>query len=203
MHYLRLPPLARSLSASLLLPILAVGVVPLTGCEGTISSPMPPTTVTPSSFTCPVLPQTIMAPLVANQCAGVRLTNVNLVCAGGRLPLSLSTTPGGATRIDATLADGSVLTATATPVDGRCFDGIPIQIGITTGLRYAAEQGVETTGPLAGSGCIVRSRADFSQFLTSDPLLIHPGVEDIIKDQTYRLLDTQLVPRRCDRWRQL
>ena len=203
MHHLRPLPLARSLSASLLRPILAVGVLALTSCEGTISTPLPPTTVTPSSLTCPVLPQTIMAPLAANQCAGVRLTNVNLVCAGGQLPLSLNTTPGGATRIDATLADGSVLTATATPVDGRCFDGFPIQIGITTGLRYAAEQGVETTGPLAGSGCIVRSRADFSQFLTADPLLLHPGIEDELKNQVHRLLDTQLVPRRCDRWRQL
>jgi hypothetical protein len=185
------------------LPALVAGVVLLTSCVGTISTPLPPSSTTPTSFTCPMLPQTIVAPFASNNCAGVRLNNAKLVCAGGALPLSLATTPGGATRIDATLADGSVLTATATPVDGRCFDGIPIQIGITTGLRYTAEQGQEITGPSAGSACIVRSRADFSQYVTSDPLLVHPGVEDILKNQIHRQLDTQFVSRRCDRWREL
>lgn len=185
-------------------PTLIASVVLLaSACVGNITTPLPPSPTAPTSFSCPVLPSTMMVNLPANTCAGVRLSNLNLACAGGVLPLSLSTTPGGATRIDATLADGSVLTGTATPVDIRCFDGISVQIGITTGLRYTGEQGQETTGPSTGSACIVRSRANFSQFVTTDPVLIHPGVEDAVKDQIHQLLDTQLAPRRCNRWRLL
>jgi hypothetical protein len=203
MHDHSIPSRTRRLALASRLPALAAAGVLLTGCVGTISTPLPPSTTTLTAFTCPTLEPTIMLPFASNSCAGVRLNNAQLVCTGGTLPLSLTTTPGGATRVDATLADGSVLTATATPVDGRCFDGIPIQVGITTGLRYVGEAGVETTGPLSGSGCIVRSRADFSQYVTSDPLLVHPGIEDMIKDQVHRKLDTQLVSRRCDRWREL
>ena len=109
---------------------------------------------------------------------------------------------GGATLIDATLANGSVVTTTATPVDGRCFDGISVNIGITVGLRYTAEQGQETSGPTSGAACIVRSRADSPQYVTNDPL-IHPGVEDLLKGEIHKILDTQIVPARCVRWRPL
>lgn len=182
---------------------LAVVTVLLSGCTGYISTPLPASPNPPVAFPCPVLPTTIVATIAPTTCAGVRLTGVSLTCAGGTLPVSLSTTPGGATRIDATLADGSVVRATAIPVDGRCFDGIPIQIGITVGVRYTAEQGVETTGPTTGAGCIVRSRADFSQYQTSDPLLVHPGVEQLLKDFVHQDLDTRFVPGRCVRWRPL
>ena len=185
-------------------PVLLTSVVLLaSACVGNITTPLPPNPNAPTSSSCPTFPPTLMVNLPTNTCAGVRLNNLTLACAGGVLPLSLSTTAGSATRIDATLADGSVLTGTATPVDIRCFDGFPVQIGITTGLRYVGEQGQETTGPSTGSACIVRSRVNFTQFVTTDPVLIHPGVEDAVKDQIHQLLDTQLAPRRCNRWRLL
>ncbi len=173
------------------------------GCTGNISTPSPPTPGG-AAMPCPVLPATLNVPITPGMCAGVRLANVALACGGaGNVPFSLSTTPGGATLIDATLANGSVVTTTATPVDGRCFDGISVNIGITVGLRYTAEQGQETSGPTSGAACIVRSRADFTQYVTNDPLLIHPGVEDLLKGEIHKILDTQIVPARCVRWRPL
>jgi hypothetical protein len=183
--------------------MIASVVLLASACVGNITTPLPPSPTASTSFSCPVLPSTMMVNLPTNTCAGVRLSNLNLACSGGVLPLSLSTIAGGATRIDARLADGSLVTATATPVDIRCFDGISVQIGITIGLRYTGDLGQETTGPSTGSACIVRSRATFSQFVTADPVLIHPGVEDAIKDQIHQLLDTQLAPRRCNRWQLL
>lgn len=185
------------------LTVIALASAVTAGCTGYISTPSPPNPGG-TAMACPVLPTMINATISSATCAGVRLTNVALACGGaGTVPFSLSTTQGGATLIDATLANGSVLTATATPVDGRCFDGIPVNIGITVGLRYTAEQGQETTGPTAGAGCIVRSRADFTQYVTNDPLLVHPGVEDLLKGEIHKILDTQIVPARCVRWRPL
>ena len=184
----------------------------LSGCDGTITTPVTPTT-TPSSLAldCPALGPTI--PRAG--CPGVRLENVTFTCAGtGKIPYSVTTTPGGAQRFVATLADNSVITATGIPIDGRCFDGIPVKIGITTGLVYTGDQGVENTGPSSGSPCIVQSRANFTQFVTTDPLLIHPGIQQAVKDLVHAQIDTKVIegifrpttaaaPARCARWRPL
>jgi hypothetical protein len=190
---------------------LALGITLLVaGCTGNISTPIPPGP-NAASVGCPLLPATI--PRTA--CPGVRFTSVLLTCGGtGMLPASLSTAPGGATRIAATLADGSVLTGSGTPVNPACFDGVTVQIGVTLGVIYTADQGMETTGPSAGTACIVRSRADFTQFVTTDPLLAHPGVEQAVKERIHAEIDTRVIagifravgattPARCARWRLL
>lgn len=182
------------------------------GCTGYISTPVPPSANSPAMIDCPLLGPKIPR----SACPGVRLNNVALTCGGtGKVPVTITTTPGGATRFAGTLADGSVATGAATPIDGRCFDGFTVQIGITFGVLYTADQGLETTGPTAGSACIVRSRADFTQYVTLDPILVHPGVEDWIKDKVHQALDTRLIaaffqtsgapalPGRCVRWRPL
>ncbi len=184
----------------------------VSGCAGYITTPIPASTNPPGFIACPVLGPTIPQ----SGCPGLRLNNVLLTCAGnGGLSYTLSTTQGGGTRITATLTDGSVFTASATPVDGRCFDGLTVQVGITLGVIYTADVGVENTGPTAGTACIVRSRANFTQFITADPLLLNPGVEQLVKDKLHEQFDTRIIsllfrasgapasPARCARWRPL
>ena len=192
----------RSITHAPIASVATLAAMFCAGCTGNIITPVPPGP-NPAAMACPALDTTMNIPIAAGGCAGVRLTNVNLTCAGGALSTSLSTTPGGATRIDGTLADGSVFTATATPVDGRCFDGIPVNIGITIGLRYVGEQGQEITGPTTGSACIVRSRATYTQYVTTDPVLVHPGVEEFLKGKLHERLDRSVVAGRCLRWREL
>ena len=176
--------------------------------------PPPATPATPSPTSSLALDCPPLGPTIPRQgCPGVRLENITFTCAGtGRIPYSITTAPGGAQRYTATLADGSVITTKATPVDGRCFDGIPVNIGVTLGVVYTGDQGVETAGGSTGSPCITQSKADFTQFVTNDPLLNHPGVQQAVKDLIHGQLDNKLIeglfrpvsatnPARCARWR--
>ncbi len=185
----------------------------LSGCPPP-SPPPPGPTTTPSStlaLDCPTL-----GPTIPRQgCPGVRLENVTFTCSStGKIPYSITTAAGGAQRYTATLADGSLITAKATPVDGRCFDGIPVNIGVTLGVVYTADQGLENTGPSSGSTCITQSKANFTQFATNDPLLNLPPVQQAVKELIHNQLDTKLIealfrptsatnPARCGRWRQM
>jgi len=186
----------------------------VSGCPPPPPPPGPAVTPTPSStlaLNCPTL-----GPTIPRQgCPGVRLENVTFTCAAsGNIPYSITTAAGGAQRYTATLADGSVITATGIPIDGRCFDGIPVKVGVTLGLVYTADQGVENAGPSTGLPCVTQSKANFTQFITNDPLLNLPGVQQAVKDLIHGQLDTKLIealfrptsaasPARCARWRQM
>jgi hypothetical protein len=196
--------------------VLAVSVAlfangcPNGGGGTTPSTPTP--TPSATALDCPVIGPSIPR----NGCPGVRFDNVMLTCAGtGKVPFSLSADPrGGATIVDATLADGSTITGRGTPINPVCFDGIPVNIGVTFGINYRAEIGEETAAPgTTPVSCIVRSRATFTQFATNDPLLNLPGVQDIVKGLVHQELDKKVIglvrpasvtsPARCARWRQL
>ena len=182
------------------------------GGSGGGANPTPTPTPSAAAIPCPAIGPSIPR----NACPGARFENVMLTCAGtGKIPFSLTTDPrGGATIVDATLANGSTITGTGIPINPVCFDGIPVNIGVTLGLNYKAEIGDETqpaaTPPVQ---CIVRSKADFTQFATNDPLLNLPGVQDLVKGLVHEELDKKVIglvrpasvtaPARCARWRQL
>jgi hypothetical protein len=176
----------------------------LTSCnlgEGEIQPPNPPTT-TPRppdlSLACPVPNSLIRIPATGCDFVGVRLNNVTLTCGGdGKLPIRLSTPPGAETRYMVTLVDGSLLTTSATPFNSFCWDGITVQIGITLGLEYTGDVRTESTGPGAGKACISRSKVVITQFLTSDPLLSLPGIQQLLKNSLsadlLQKFDTQIM----------
>jgi hypothetical protein len=157
-----------------------------------------------ASFACPVPPTTIPSA----GCNSVTLNEVKLTCGGtGRVPFTVTQTRGGADRFEIFLADGTLFTTKATPVNGLCWDGLPIQIGITLGLVYTGEVGLEIG---TGASCVIQSRVTYTQFSTADPLIaLVPGVEGIVKDRLHELLDKELIGSlggnlgRCARWRLL
>lgn len=127
--------------------------------------------------------------------------------------MSVATSPvgSGGTRFIMRLRDDSVLTGTVTPYNGFCAPGIPIGVRIALGVVYTGDQGTE---PAAGGGtvpCIVTSRAQFTQYSTSDPVLSIG--EDAIKGELHAMLDRAVInsvfgtpgspalPGRCARWR--
>ena len=193
------------------LGLSAAAILALTGCTGQIISPTPSPGPLPLAGRCPVLPTSI--PRAA--CPGARFDNVVLTCGGnGQISYSLATVSGGAQRITVIVPDGSVLQASGTPINPLCFDGLTVQIGITFGVTYTGDQGVETGGATPGAPCIVRSRAVFTQFATADPLLSVPEAQQLVKDKIHEAIDTAAIetvfrpvsapsPARCARWVQL
>lgn len=194
-------------------PAAMAVLLALAGCTGQIVSPTPPPAPGPLPLAgaCPVLPASI--PRAA--CPGVRFDNVSLTCGGnGRISYGVATVSGGAQRISVIVPDGSVLRASGTPVNPVCFDGLTVQIGITFGVSYTGDQGVETSGATPGVPCIVRSKADFTQFATADPLLQLPDAQKLVKDKVHEAIDTAAIeavfrptsaaaPARCARWQPL
>lgn len=146
-----------------------------------------------------------MPPLA--KCANnVRLHNPTLFCARGEpLPYDATTQPGGGLRIHLVIPDATIFETSATPMDARCFDGIAVTIHITFGVDYTALQGTEPVGTTT-SPCIVRSKAVFTSFSTTDPLVDIGFVTNIVKDLLHGALDDAVMTSvfgkggRCARW---
>jgi hypothetical protein len=187
------------------LVLLLLGSVVTGACTGFIQSPP---TVPPNARSAPC--PTIL-PIARTGCPGIAIPNPQLVC-GGDGTMSIATNPvgTGGTRFVVRLQDESNLSGTVTPSNGFCAPGISVGVGITFGVVYTGDQGTE---PAAGGGtipCITRSRTQFTQYMTSDPVLAI--AEDTIKGEIHGALDRAVInsifvaagapplPGRCARW---
>ena len=189
---------------------MAVSLAALAGCTGTFSSPSValPTGV---GVACPAI-----SPLARTGCPGLSIASPNLTCGGdGKMTVALSTITGGGTRFVVQLPNGSVFTGTSTRINAVCEPGIPSQISAKLGVVYTGDQETETAANGTTSPCIVRSKAEFTQFETQDPLLsyfvlsfqdrVHQAIDDAVINQVFV---TQLfvtpgpssLPGRCARW---
>lgn len=183
--------------------VLAVLATSSIGCDGAIQSPVPGQPGLASvTKDCPEPDETIPR----TGCPGFHLNFVKLTCGGdGKVAVSQGKDAGSATRIEVRIADDSVFTAQARPINPACVDGIPIDIGITLGVIYTANQGTE---PLGSStvNCITRSHLFTTQFITKDPLIANfPGIQLAIENELHQLLDREVAAifggtGRCARW---
>ena len=124
-----------------------------------------------------------------------------------------SASPSGSsgTRIEVQLSNGSTYSGTVYPVNAVGLEGIGVPITITFGVTYTGDQGTEPTAAGPTRPCIVQSKAVWSQFQTSDPVI--NIFEGMVKDQIHVVLDNTVinsiftsggastVPVRCARWR--
>jgi len=193
-----------------LIASMAVSLAALAGCAGTISPPSvaPPTSI---GVACPTI-----SPLARAGCPGISIESPNFTCGGaGKMAVALSPITGGGTRFVVQLPNGSVLTGTVMPYNAICEHGRPGRIGVKLGVVYTGDQETETAANGVTRPCIVRSKAEFTQFETEDPELsrfvwsikdrVHQAIDDAVINQVFV---TQLfvtpgsssLPGRCARW---
>jgi hypothetical protein len=190
--------------------LVAMGLAALAGCTGSMS----PTSVAPPTgvgVACPTI-----APLARAGCPGLSIASPNLTCGGdGKMTVALSTITGGGTRFVVQLPNGSAFTGTSTHYNAVCEPGIPRQTSAKLGVVYTGDQETETAANGTTRPCIVRSKAEFTQFETQDPVLsyfvlsfrdrVHEAIDDAVINQVFV---TQLfvapgsssLPGRCARW---
>jgi hypothetical protein len=186
----------------------AVGLAILSACTGYIESP-PSVPANALGVACPTI-----APVSRTGCPGVSIAGPSLTCGGdGRMTVATSPVGSGGTRFVVRLQDDSVFRGTVTPFDGVCKPGIPVPITVNLGVVYTGDQGTE---PAAGGGtipCIVRSKAQFTQFSTADPIInlfeqpvkdmLHGTFDNVVINQVFVSPGTPPLPGRCARWRPL
>lgn len=199
--------MSASLGSRLRFPALVVwGSLGLAACTGVIQPPAvtPPTA---TSVSCPTIP-----PIARTGCPGLAIPDPALTCGGdGTMAVDLSPVGSGGTRFIVRLRDESLFTGTVTPFNGFCVAGVSVRVGVTLGVLYTGDQGTE---PAAGGGtipCIVTSRAQFTQYLTSDPVLaiaedpikgaLHETLDRVIINSVFGTAGSPPLPGRCARWR--
>jgi hypothetical protein len=188
---------------------VAVGLVALAGCTGSMSPP----SGAPSKgvgVACPTI-----SPLARTGCPGLSVASPNLTCGGdGKMTVASSTITGGGTRFFVQVPNGSVFTGTSYRINAICEPGIPHKTGAKLGVVYTGDQETETEANGTTRPCIVRSKAEFTQFETQDPLLsftvvesfkdgVHQAIDDAVINQVFVTPGSSSLPGRCARWRAL
>lgn len=188
---------------------------------GTVS-PDPPSQDGAPGFCCPKIGETL------GTCSAGRIVRTSLTCGGEKRPVtcqgdavatlretvwfSVSTAPGGATRLSLQFMNGSRFQGSLISPDPGCWIKDGTDFDFTFGLVYTGDQGVETAD---GSmrPCIVQSKVAYSSFnfdLVGN--FIHEGK---IKAMLHETFDSQVINQlfasgggqsivgRCQRWREM
>ena len=182
---------------------VAVGLVALAGCTGSMS---PPSGVPSKGVACPTI-----SPLARTGCPGLSIESPNLTCGGdGKMTVASSTITGGGTRFFVQVPNGSVFTGTSYRINAICEPGLPHQTGAKLGVMYTGDLETETEANGITRPCIVRSKAEFTQFETQDPLLsyvvlafkdgVHQAIDDAVINQVFVTPGSSSLPGRCARF---
>lgn len=196
-------------------PIVAVVFLSFAGCGPTQTPPSTPAPAgMPTSLACPVLP-----PMFRTGCPGADLTAMTLTCAGGAPTITTGPIPppSGGTRVGVVLPNGSTIKTTVNAVSpnltGPCVAVTPSNtITIMFGVAYVGDLGSVAAAPgvTAIPFCISRSKANFTQFATGDPLAT--VFQDPLKAQIHLEIDRAVIQTlsgaaaptpRCPFWRQM